>query len=48
MFYDEKFESVIALIQALEEYIDSYNNERFSLKLKGMSPVKYRTHSQTT
>ncbi|MBQ7106307.1 MAG: IS3 family transposase, partial [Clostridia bacterium] len=23
-----------------------YNNERISLKLKGMSPVQYRTHSQ--
>ncbi|MBQ5927043.1 MAG: IS3 family transposase, partial [Clostridia bacterium] len=23
-----------------------YNNERISLKLKGMSPVHYRTHSQ--
>ncbi|MEE1065575.1 MAG: IS3 family transposase, partial [Acutalibacteraceae bacterium] len=24
-----------------------YNNERISLKLKGMSPVQYRTHSLT-
>ncbi|MBR2311927.1 MAG: IS3 family transposase, partial [Clostridia bacterium] len=23
-----------------------YNNERISLKLKGMSPVEYRAHSQ--
>ncbi|MBO5039623.1 MAG: IS3 family transposase [Clostridia bacterium] len=23
-----------------------YNNERISLKLKGMSPVQYRAHSQ--
>ncbi|MBE6727776.1 MAG: hypothetical protein E7562_03910, partial [Ruminococcaceae bacterium] len=28
-------------------YIDYYNNERISLKLKGMSPVQYRTHSLT-
>ncbi|MBE6774172.1 MAG: hypothetical protein E7544_08100, partial [Ruminococcaceae bacterium] len=28
-------------------YIHYYNNERISLKLKGMSPVQYRTHSQT-
>ncbi|MEE1238900.1 MAG: IS3 family transposase, partial [Acutalibacteraceae bacterium] len=27
------------------KYIDYYNNERISLKLKGMSPVQYRTHS---
>jgi len=30
----------------LNKYIDYYNNERISLKLKGMSPVQYRTHSQ--
>ncbi|MBE6675148.1 MAG: transposase, partial [Ruminococcaceae bacterium] len=24
-----------------------YNNERISMKLKGMSPVQYRTHSQS-
>ncbi|MBQ8837668.1 MAG: IS3 family transposase, partial [Clostridia bacterium] len=31
----------------LEEYIHYYNNDRISLKLKGMSPVEYRTHSQS-
>ena len=46
MFYGEKFESVNAFIDELEHYIDYYNNERISLKLKGMSPVQYRTHSQ--
>ncbi|MBO5417588.1 MAG: IS3 family transposase, partial [Clostridia bacterium] len=30
----------------LNQYIHYYNNERISLKLKGMSPVQYRTHSQ--
>ena len=43
----EKFESVNAFIDELKNYIDYYNNERISLKLKGMSPVQYRTHSQT-
>ena len=47
MFYGEKFESVNAFIDELKHYIDYYNNERISLKLKGMSPVQYRTHSQT-
>ena len=47
MFYGEKFESVNAFIDELKKYIDYYNNERISLKLKGMSPVQYRTHSQT-
>lgn len=45
MFYGENFESVNAFIDELKEYIDYYNNERISLKLKGMSPVQYRTHS---
>lgn len=46
MYYGEKFESVKHFIQELEEYIDYYNNDRISLKLKGMSPVQYRTHLQ--
>lgn len=45
MFYGEKFESVNAFISELEKYINYYNNERISIKLKGMSPVQYRTHS---
>ena len=45
MFYGEKFESVKVFIDELKKYIDYYNNERISLKLKGMSPVQYRTHS---
>lgn len=46
MFYGEKFESVNTFIDELKRYIDYYNNERISLKLKGMSPIQYRTHSQ--
>ncbi len=46
MFYGEKFSSVEDFIQKLHDYISYYNNERISLKLKGMSPVQYRTHSQ--
>ena len=46
MYYGEKFESPRGFIEKLEEYIHYYNNERISLKLKGMSPVQYRTHSQ--
>ena len=46
MFYGERFESVNAFIDELKKYIHYYNNERISLKLKGMSPVQYRTHSQ--
>ncbi len=44
MFYGETFQSVDEFIHRLREYITYYNNERISLKLKGMSPVQYRTH----
>ena len=47
MYYGEKFESPWGFIEKLEEYIHYYNNERISMKLKGMSPVQYRTHSQS-
>jgi len=46
MFYGEKFESVNDFIEKLREYIEYYNIERISLKLKGLSPVQYRTQSQ--
>ena len=45
MFYGEKFENVNVFIDELKRYIDYYNNERISTKLKGMSPVQFRTHS---
>ena len=48
MFYGEKFESVNAFIDELKSYIHYYNNERISTKLKGMSPVQFRTHSQSS
>ena len=47
MYYGEKFESPRGFIEKSEEYIYYYNNERIALKLKGMSPVQYRAHSQT-
>ncbi|WP_299330141.1 IS3 family transposase, partial [uncultured Psychrobacter sp.] len=31
--------------QQIHEYIHYYNNERIQLKLKGLSPVQYRTQS---
>lgn len=48
MFYGEKFASVNAFVEELKDYIDYYNNERISMKLKGMSPVQYRTHSHAS
>ncbi len=46
MFDGEKIESANAFIEELKEYIRYYNNDRISTKLKGMSPVQYRTHSR--
>lgn len=31
------------IVEAVEKYIEFYNNKRIQLKLKGQSPVKYRT-----
>ena len=47
LLYAEKFESPEAFIKALEEYIDYYNNKRIKSRLKGKSPVQYRTLSIT-
>ena len=47
MFYSYKksFQSLKQLEQAIVNYIDYYNNKRIKVKLKGLSPVQYRTKS---
>ena len=45
LLYLKKFESIEEFRTELEEYIYYYNNKRIKGKLKGMSPVEYRTHS---
>ena len=45
LFYLEKFESIEDFREKLDEYIDYYNNRRIKVKLKGLSPVEYRTKS---
>lgn len=47
LLYAEKFEFPENFIKALEEYIDYYNNERIKSRLKGKSPVQFRTLSIT-
>ena len=42
-FYLNKFESVELLETGLRQYIHYYNHERIKTKLKGLSPVQYRT-----
>ena len=43
--YENTFQSLEQLKQAIVEYIDYYNNKRIKVKLKGLSPVQYRTKS---
>ena len=45
MFYGHTFSSIDDLKTEIEEYIEYYNNYRIKAKLKGMSPIHYRTHS---
>ncbi len=42
-FYLNKFERLKELETGLKEYIHYYNNDRIKTKLKGLSPVQYRT-----
>lgn len=44
-FYQEKFETIESFKQGLHEYIHYYNHDRIKQKLKGLSPVDYRTQS---
>ena len=45
LLYLQEFHSVEHFVQELIEYLDYYNNRRIKAKLKGLSPVKYRTQS---
>lgn len=45
LLYAEKFETPEAFMKALDEYIEYYNNKRIKSRLKGKSPVQYRTLS---
>ncbi|MFL0584391.1 IS3 family transposase [Solibacillus silvestris] len=44
--YLKEFESVEHFKEELEKYIYYYNTKRIKAKLKGMSPIQYRTHAQ--
>jgi putative transposase len=44
-FYNQSFNSVENFQQELDQYIDYYNNSRIKVKLKGLSPVQFRTQS---
>ncbi|HGN6067109.1 TPA: IS3 family transposase, partial [Streptococcus pyogenes] len=47
MFYglEITYQSLDKLEEAITDYIFYYNNKRIKAKLKGLSPVQYRTKS---
>lgn len=45
-FYTQEFISVDEFRKELVKHIDYYNHERIKVKLKGLSPVQYRTQTQ--
>ena len=44
LLYVKDYETVDDFKRDLKKYIEWYNNKRIKLRLKGMSPVKYRAH----
>ncbi|TNH01991.1 IS3 family transposase, partial [Pasteurellaceae bacterium USgator11] len=44
-FYVQSFETVDEIEQVVHQYIRYYNTERIQEKLKGLSPIQYRTQS---
>ena len=44
LFYLKQYKSITQLKHEIKEYIIYYNNDRIKQNLKGMSPIKYRTH----
>lgn len=45
MFYLKYFGSIDELERDIKEYIKYYNHDRIKLKLRGLSPVDYRTQA---
>ncbi|PGC43331.1 hypothetical protein COM24_33670 [Bacillus toyonensis] len=46
LLYLQEFESVEHFKQELAKYVEYYNHKRIKAKLKGMSTVQYRIHTQ--
>lgn len=44
-YYLNKFTSVESLDRGITHYINYYNNDRIKLKLKGLSPIQFRTQA---
>ncbi len=46
--YEYSFKTLDDLKVAMEEYIDYYNTQRITVKLKGLTPAQYRNQSLIT
>lgn len=46
LLYLKEFDNMEHFKQELAKYMDYYNHKRIKAKLKGMSPVQYRAHTQ--
>ncbi len=44
-YYLHKYEAFEALQQAIDDYIQFYNNERYQERLNGLSPLEYRVQA---
>ena len=44
-FHNQYFSSIDHFTKELSGYIEYYNNHRIKVKLKGLSPVQFRTQS---
>lgn len=47
-FYLNQFDSIEHLQEGLRDYIHYYNHQRIKTKLKGLSPIQYRTQPYST
>jgi putative transposase len=45
MYHGEVFNTITALTQAINEYIQWYNTERVQQRLKGLTPIQYRNQT---
>ena len=43
--YEYTFQTLEELKKAMEDYIEYYNTQRITVKLKGLTPVEYRNQS---
>ena len=46
-YHKRRFESYEEFVAAIDAYIDYWNTRRYQVRLKGMSPVEYRAHSES-